>query len=138
QKGSDPVRAAVESSNGFLLFEGLVERKEWEDRSGYLWGNHFIKGIDKFKGHHFKIWFKNENHVSWLDDEPYVTSPDIIEIVRKDNGEPITNASLTQGTKVAVIGIRANPIFRSEDGLNVLGPKHFGFDFNYKPIESIV
>ncbi|MEM0135324.1 MAG: DUF917 domain-containing protein, partial [Thermoplasmatales archaeon] len=138
QKGSDPVKAAVESSNGFLLFEGLVEKKEWEDRNGYLWGNHFIKGTDKFKGHHFKIWFKNENHVSWLDDEPYVTSPDIIEIIRKGDGDPITNASLTPGTKVAVIGIRANPIFRSEDGVNVLGPKHFGFDFNYKPIESIV
>jgi len=136
--GSDPVKAALKSSDGFLLFEGQVEKKEWEDKDGYLWGNHFIKGIGEFRGHTFKIWFKNENHVSWLDDEPYVTSPDIIEIIRSETGEPITNASLIKGTRVAVIGVKANPIFRSKDGINVLGPKHFGFNFNYKPIESIV
>ena len=132
------MKAAVESSNGFLLFEGLVEKKEWEYKDGYLWGNHFIKGTEKFNRHRFKIWFKNENHVYLLDDEPYVTSPDIIEIIRRENREPITNATLAQGTRVAVVGVRVNLIFRSEDGVIILGPKHFGFDFDYKPIESIV
>ena len=23
-----------------------------------------------------RVWFKNENHVSWLDGKPYVASPD--------------------------------------------------------------
>jgi DUF917 family protein len=28
--------------------------------------------------------------------------------------------------------------FRGPEGLKALGPKHFGFDIEYKPIESLV
>ena len=55
-----------------------VAAKEWEDRAGYMYGTTTIAGADGFKGHTLKVWFKNENHISWLDDKPYVTSPDMI------------------------------------------------------------
>jgi len=34
-----------------------------------------------FEGHKFAIWYKNENHIVWIDDKPFVTSPDIIALV---------------------------------------------------------
>jgi hypothetical protein len=40
--------------------------------------------------------------------------------------------------KVYVIGFKAHNIFRTEKGLEILGPKHFGFDIEYTPIENAI
>lgn len=138
ENGKDPIEAIIEKTNGYLLFEGKVSKKDWEDKEGYMWGTHTIKGENKFNGKEFKIWFKNENHISWLNNKIFVTSPDRIEVVRKKDGEPITNTDLKVGEKVSVIGIKAREIFRSEEGLKVLGPKHFGFEHKYVPIEKLM
>ncbi|MCL6003300.1 MAG: DUF917 domain-containing protein [Thermoplasmatales archaeon] len=138
ERRRDPVEAAVESSKGNLLFEGKVSKKTWEDRDGYMWGMHIFKGTGSFAQKKFKIWFKNENHISWLDDEKYVTSPDLIEVVRRKDAEPITNTNLAVGDEVAIIGMKANSLFRTAEGLKVLGPRYFGFDYKYVPIEKIV
>jgi len=138
EKGKDPVEAAIEKVSGYLLFEGIVIEKEWEDREGYMWGTHTFKGIGKFEGRTFKIWFKNENHISWLDNEVYVTSPDLIVVVRRKDAEPITNTDLKEGEEVAIIGIKANEKLRTPEALTYLGPKHFGFEYKYVPIEKIV
>ncbi|GAG54738.1 unnamed protein product, partial [marine sediment metagenome] len=84
-----------------------------------------------------KIWFKNENHISWLNGEPYVTSPDMIIVVDRESGEPFANSHIAEGHSVAVIGLRAVEQFRSPKGLDILGPPHFGFDIEYQPIETV-
>ncbi|MEM3191786.1 MAG: DUF917 domain-containing protein [Thermoplasmata archaeon] len=137
EKGENPVESAVLASNGYLIFEGVVTEKKWEDREGYMWGTHVFTGTGKFNKRKFKIWFKNENHISWLDDKPYVTSPDLIEVVRRKDAEPITNTNLAEGDEVSIIGMKANPLFRTDEGLKVLGPRYFGFDYDYVPIEKI-
>lgn len=137
EKRTDPVKAALRACEGYLLFEGVVSGKEWMDREGYMWGTHTFNGTGKFKKRKFKIWFKNENHISWFDDKPFVTSPDLIEVVRRSDAEPITNTNLERGEKVAIIGVKANPLFRSEEGLKTLGPEYFGFNYKYKPVEKV-
>jgi DUF917 family protein len=134
----DPADAAAAATQGWVLFRGKVVKKDWEDREGYMWGTNALEGQDQFKRHTFKIFFKNENHVTWLDDKPYVTSPDIIEVIRRDSGTPITNTDIKEGDAVSVLGLRARQPFRSEKGLSVLGPKHFGYDLPYVPIERIM
>jgi len=135
EAGSDPVEAARKKLDGWLLFTGTVTKKDWENREGYYWGTQYLDGTGRFAGHTFKIWFKNENHVSWFDEKPYVTSPDIISVVDAKTAEPITNPAAEAGQQVAVLGKRAHDVFRTEEGLEVLGPKHFGFDIEYVPIE---
>ncbi|MEM3490298.1 MAG: DUF917 domain-containing protein [Nitrososphaerota archaeon] len=138
ESGQNLLELLVKKVNGWLLFKGVVTAKETEDKDGYYWGIHTIHGLDGFSGQTFKIWFKNENHVSWKNDEPFVTSPDLIIVVDMNTGEPITNTNLKINDRVGVIGIKAREIFRTEKGLDILGPKHFGFDFSYKPIETLV
>jgi hypothetical protein len=134
----EPIKKVIDEIGGWLLFEGKAVDKEWEDKEGYMWGEHKIKGSKEFEGHEFKIWFKNENHISWLDGKPWVTSPDIIEIVDSHTSEPIVNTDLSKGAKVAVIGMKGQEKFRTVKGLELLGPKHFGFDIEYTPIEEKV
>ena len=68
-----------------VFVEGRIENREWEDRDGYMFGTTHIDGAGEFQGRSFKIWFKNENHITWMDDKPYVTSPDIIEVVELES-----------------------------------------------------
>jgi hypothetical protein len=65
-------------------------------------------------------------------------SPDIIEIIDAKSGEPITNTDIKAGDMVSVIGMKGEQVFRGAEGLNVLGPRHFGFDLDYKPMEELV
>ncbi len=137
-EGADPLAAATKAMNGWLLFKGVVTEKEWEDRAGYLWGTHTLDGVEEFAGRSFKVWYKNENHVSWLDGQLYVMSPDLVCLVDLQTAEPITNTNIATGHQLAAIGRRGAEMFRTKKGLENLGPAHFGFDVPYVPIEQIV
>jgi DUF917 family protein len=137
ESGKDPVEAVTDFLSGWVLFKGRVEKKDWEDREGYMFGTTYIKGSGIFQGQEFKIWFKNENHISWKNEKPFVTSPDIIEVVELETAEPITNPSLQVGQNVAVIGVRARKQYATKRGIELLGPSHYGFDIEHTPIEKM-
>lgn len=136
EKNLNPVDEILKNLNGWLMAKGTVTRKDTEDKLGYYWGIHTISGSDDFAGNTYKIWFKNENHVMWENDVPVITSPDIIVVVNAKTGEPYANPILAIGDEVCVIGLKAREIFKSERGIGILGPRYFGFDFDYIPIEE--
>ena len=72
------------------------------------------------------------------DEQPFVTSPDAIGIIDRESGEPHVNNSIAAGQRVAVLGRKAHAAHRSERGVAVLGPRHFGFDLDYVPIEKVM
>ena len=135
--GNDPVEKVVELIGGHLLFKGTVTKREFEDKKGFMFGTHVFEGLDEFQGHTFKIWFKNENHITWLDNKPYVCSPDIITVVALGDCEPITNTYLKVRQQVAVIG-KSHIKYRDKGDVNLLTPKHFGFDIEWKPMEQVL
>jgi len=138
EAGRDPIAAGLEIVGGWRLFAGAITKLETEDRDGYLFGTVGITGEEDFLGHTFKIWFKNENLVSWLDDEPWVCSPDLFSILDRENGHGIYNSALKEGDEVVVLGMRAPKAFRSDAGLALMGPRYFGFDIEYRPIEDLL
>ncbi len=133
----DPVAAAASALEGWVLFRGSVSSKDWESREGYMYGTASIEGTGEQSGHSLKIWYKNETHIAWLDDQPLVTSPDLICVLRSDDGQPLTNTILEPGMPVAVLGAAA-PWYRTAEGLAATGPRHYGFDFDYRPIEEVM
>lgn len=136
--GRDPIKSVLAKTGGKLLFKGTVSKKEWEDKMGYYWGTHEISGEGQYEGQTFKIWFKNENHISWLNGEVFLTSPDLIIVVRSDNCEPLANPAIDEGMRVSIIGMRAREQFLIEKGIDILGPRHFGFDYDYRPFLSLI
>ena len=135
-EGEDPAPAAAEAMKGWVLFRGTVRRKEWESREGYMFGTTTVEGGGPDRGHTLKVWFKNENHVTHLDEKVFVTSPDLIGIINTRDGEPYTNTALEEGMEVAVLGARADEKYRTREGLGLLSPRYFGFDIDYVPIEN--
>ena len=141
ESNSDPVEAIVGTWGGYKLFEGEIVTRTLEGKFAFIWGNIWIKGSGKYEGKLLRIWYKNENQISWLDGEPYATCPDPFTVIDSKTGEGLSNFrndSWTPGRKVAVVGARAADIWRTERGIQIFCPRHFGFDIKYKPIEKIV
>ncbi len=140
ERGADPVAEAVKAVDGWLLFEGEITATEIADEESYAFGlgNHELEGLGNYEGHTFKIWYKNEYHVSWLDGKPFATSPDSLIMVDLTTGEPAISYDFSVGAQVAVVGRKAHEVHRTLKGIEVLGPRHFGFDSDYVPIEERV
>ena len=134
----DPVQAVIRASGGRELFTGEVARFEWEDREGFLWGTITVRGDDRYAGHEFKVWLKNENLLSWLDGAPYVLTPDLICILDAATGKGITNSQMKEGRRIAVFGIPCHPFWRTEKALDLVSPKHFDFEIPYTPMEKVI
>jgi DUF917 family protein len=140
EKGSDPVIEAAHAVGGWVLFEGQITDTEIADEESFAFGMgiHKMKGLGHQEGHTLNIWYKNEYHVSWLDDKPFVTSPDCMIIVSRHTGEPAISYDFHVGDEVSLIGRQAHEAHRTEKGIRALGPRHFGFDIDYVPIEQRV
>ena len=138
EAGQDPVEAARNAATAWLLFQGKIVDRNWEDRDGYMFGNNVVQGEGFFASRQMRIWFKNENHITWIDEKPYVTSPDLIAMIDSDTAEPITNTVATIGMKVSVLGMKAPDALRVPGALSVLAPAFFGFSIPYTPIETLV
>ncbi len=136
--GRDPVEAIIQAADGTWLFQGKLSRLVWEDRGGFMWGDYWLQGAGRSEGHTLRIWLKNENEISWLDDQPFITTPDLLCAVEARTGEPFTNSALREGLEIVVFGIPADPLFRTPAGLGLTGPQHFGFDLAYRPMEEVL
>ncbi|MBC7094459.1 DUF917 domain-containing protein [Thermococcus sp.] len=135
ENGEDPIKSLIEAGDGFLLFKGVVTKSTWRDDSGFTIGEFELEGVDKFKGETYKVWFKNENLISWRNGEIDVTIPDLISILTPD-GYPVTNPNVKEGKEYVVVGFPAPDLWRTPKGLEVFGPKYLGLDIDYTPIEK--
>ncbi|WP_428122514.1 DUF917 domain-containing protein [Candidatus Poriferisodalis sp.] len=139
EAGDDPVEAALEVVDGWRLFDGVVVNKDWKDSGGFMIGTLEIEGTGAWEGHSLRTWFKNETHVTWLDDQPWVCSPDLVTLVDPGSGHGFTNADVAVGHEVTAVGMRGLDVMREPAALlNGSGPAYFGFDVPYIPIERQV
>ncbi|MGY0288654.1 MAG: DUF917 domain-containing protein [Candidatus Methanodesulfokora washburnensis] len=136
-EGRDPVDAVVNMLKGWRIFEGVVEKYEWRNEGGFLRGEAIIKGVGDFNGRTLRSWIKNEHIMVWIDGKPVVMPPDMFMLLKED-GEPITNTELREGVKVYGVAAKAPDIWRTPEGLKYFGPRHFGFDYDYIPVEELV
>ena len=138
EAGKSPVAEIVRRLDGWEFFGGRVTGKDWEDKDGVMVGTTHIKGSGIYAEQPVDVWFLNENHVAWLDGKPYVFSPDLIILVDPETGEAYTNTEIKAGDPVAVLGCKAYPAFRSAKAIDFSGPRYWGFDFDYTPIEEVL
>lgn len=137
--GRDPVEAALEVVGGWRLFDGVVASKSWEDADGFMIGTLEIEGTGPSQGHKMRAWFKNEIHITWIDHEPWVCSPDLVTLVDPGNGRGYTNTDIAVGDPVTAVGMAGLSVFRKPTMLaNGTGPAYFGFDVPYVPIEKLM
>lgn len=140
EKGEDPVVALLAASNGFKLFQGVVTKADMKGDGGFTWWDVEMRGTGPYSGHSYKVFVKNENLAGWLDGKPDAMSPDLICNLDPKTGDTIVGPSLggyNVDQEVVLIAIPAHPLWRTAKGIDILGPRHFGLDFDYTPIEEL-
>ncbi len=82
--------------------------------------------------------FQNENLAAYRNGELLATTPDLICLVDAAAFLPITTDQLRYGKRVLMISMPCNPLWRTPGGLELVGPRYFGLDCDYIPLEERV
>ena len=80
---------------------------------------------------------KNEFLVATVGETIVASVPDLITMVDHETSSPINSERIHYGQRVTVFGIGCPPHYRTERALKVVAPRAFGFDFDYRPIETL-
>ncbi|SDG99332.1 hypothetical protein SAMN05421505_11044 [Sinosporangium album] len=134
---TSPVEAVLAKQRGVLLFTGKVEEVERRNEGGWTVGKAHMSGLDDDRGHRMTVHFQNEHLAAERDGRVIATTPDLIMTMEIDSGEPIPAEEIRYGYRVAVVGLPCDPHWRTEAGIRIAGPRHFGYDLDYRPVEEM-
>ncbi len=140
---ADPVEAILAAEHGALLLRGKVEDVSRRMAEGFVRGQARLGGTGADAGRTLLIDFQNEFSAAreatgtpgpaGEDGAVLASVPDLITVLDAVTGEAIGAEVIRYGQRVAVIALPADPIMTSPAGLAAVGPRAFGFDFNYTP-----
>ncbi len=131
---ADPVGALLARSGGTLLMKGKVTDIGRHIAAGFVRGSLTVTGLEGFSGRSMTIGIQNEYLVAREGDDILAMVPDLICIVDTETGRPVTTEEQRYGLRVSVIAIPAPALLRSEIALKSVGPRAFGYDFDFVPL----
>jgi hypothetical protein len=133
----DPVTAILQVTGGVRLFTGKIVDVTRDLTTGFVRGRVVIEGLEADKGSTFELEFQNENLLGRKDGRPAAVTPDLITVLDLEMAFPITTEGLKYGQRVVVVGMPCDSFWRTERGLEHVGPKYFGYDIDYTPVEEL-
>jgi hypothetical protein len=119
-----------------VLFDGKVVDVRRETTRGFAIGHVHLADL-RGEQDRMAIEFQNENLIARLNGRTVAMVPDLICVVDRETGQPITTEALRYGQRVKVIGTSAPQVLRTPAALTVFGPRAFGFDEDFIPIEDL-
>lgn len=119
-----------------ILFDGKIVDIVREIRDGWHWGRITMRGLQN-PDDEFTVELQNEFSVARLNGRTVTIVPDLISVLDRESGEPRTAESLSYGQRVKVLGYSANEILRRPKSLEFVGPKCFGIDEEFRPVEEL-
>jgi DUF917 family protein len=134
RRRDDPVAALAEAERGVVLFRGKVLDIDRRTTEGFLRGRARLEGLDGDRGSRLELEFQNEFAAAWRDGTVVVTTPDIICVMDSDTGEAIGTEMIRYGQRVSVVVLPAPGVFLTPKGLEHVGPRAFGYDFDYTTV----
>lgn len=139
----DPFEALIRKLAGTayqfaaVIFEGKIVDVLRRTTEGFARGKALIEGLHGFEGNRLEIIFQNENLIATVDGQVRAIVPDLICILDSETADPITTEYLRYGQRVKVLGVSVPPIMRTPEALAVFGPRAFGIDQEFIPIEEL-
>ena len=130
------VQSIQKVTGGFCIFHGKIVDVQRRTVAGFARGEAVLEGIGQDISSRMSIQFQNENLVAARNGEIVVSVPDLITMVEEETGEPITTEQLRYGFRVVVLGIPCHKHWRTPEGLKVVGPRYFGYDVDFVPVEQ--
>lgn len=133
----DPVTATLSACGGRRLLRGRVVDLERRD-VGVPRASVVIEGLADDAGQMLRLELQSEIHLAQVDGEVVACTPDIITVLSSTTGKAIPREQIRRGHLVSVIGIPCDPMWRTARGLALRGPRAFGYDVAYTPLDAAV
>ena len=134
---ADPVADVIVAVGAARLLGGKVADIERRIEAGFVRGLATIEGTREDAGRRLEIDIQNEFLVARLDGVVRASAPDIIALLDEQTGEAIHTERLRYGQRLVAIAFPCPPIWRTPIGLETAGPRAFGFDLDYVPVEAL-
>lgn len=136
KKGAS-LKTLLDATGGFHILSGKIVDVTRRTKGGFNYGKTIIQGFDQDKNQQAEILFQNENIVLKRNGRVIETAPDLICLVDFETLTPMTNEGLKYGKRVHVIGLPCDPKWRTAKGIELVGPRYFGYDLDYVPVEEL-
>ncbi|PEQ12271.1 hypothetical protein B2G71_12230 [Novosphingobium sp. PC22D] len=120
-----------------VLFDGKIVDVRHETRDGWHWGEAVIAALDDPEDQ-CTVEIRNEFLVARRNGRTLAIVPDLITIMDRETGEPLTGEMLSYGQRVKVLGLSADPALRKPESMEVLAPRLFGLDEDFVPLEGLM
>jgi hypothetical protein len=132
----DPIGAVVERLGARRLFGGKTVDVARRTEAGWAKAEARIEGTGADAGSTLVLQTQNEHLVAIRDGEVVCSVPDLIVVMDAESGGPITTEELRYGFRVVIVGAPCVDAWRTEEGLKLVGPRYFGYDIDYVPVEE--
>ena len=130
------------SVEGFRVFSGKIIdiHRDFgsETNKGFTLGTVTLEGIGADKGRTASLDFQNEWLNLRVDGEILCLPPDLIAILDTETGEPIRTDIMKYGYRGTIVLIPAHERMRTPAGIATFGPRSFGYDRDYVPVEQLM
>ncbi|MDN3015514.1 DUF917 domain-containing protein [Paenibacillus sp. BSR1-1] len=134
----NPIEQVLKTVGGFELFSGKVSDINRKTETGFARGEAKIEGLNEYKGETCTLSFQNEHLIAQTEQRLLCVTPDLIAVLDAETGLPITTEGIRYGARCVVIGIPCHPKWRTAKGIDTVGPKYFGYNVDYVPVEELV
>ena len=132
-KQKNPTEAVLKEVSGVKLSSGTIVDVSLEISGGFLKGKVTLMSEE---GKPVFLLYQNEYLLASQGDKILATTPDILMLLEQGTGVPVTSDALRYGLRVDLIAFNPPEIWTSERGLELVGPRYFGYQTDYIPIRS--
>src|SRR6266487_6780213 len=132
-----PVAALMAEIGAFRLVTGKVLDVERRTTSGFVRGSVLVEGLGEDAGRLVRLELQNENLVALERGRVLASVPDLISVLDSETADAIVTERIAYGQRVTVIAFACDPIWRTEKGIALTGPRAFGYEFDYLPVEEL-
>ncbi|WP_338022750.1 DUF917 domain-containing protein [Allosalinactinospora lopnorensis] len=132
----DRIRALLDHLDGRVVITGKVSDIERQTTGGLVRGQALIDGVGADRDRLVRVEIQNENLVALEEGHVLASVPDIITLLDTQTGDVIFTDTVRYGQRVTLVALPSPDIWRTPEGLAVAGPRAFGYDFDYEPLEA--
>lgn len=135
-----PGRTALERLHDAIgavpLLEGRVVDVERFTDQGFVRGAATFEGTGPDAGRRVRVELQNEFLLALEDGDVRAAVPDLICVLAADSGEAIVTERLRYGQRVLLAAAPGPAVWRSPEGLELVGPRAFGYDVEWVAVEE--
>jgi DUF917 family protein len=131
------VAALIAEIGAFRLLTGKVSDVERHTTSGFVRGSVVVEGLGDDAGRLLRLELQNENLVALERGRVLASVPDLISVLDSETADAIVTERIAYGQRVTVIAFPCDPVWRTARGIEVAGPRAFGYEFDYLPVEEL-